>query len=141
MAEIEEIIKAHELSFMQAWMHRDIGALKRRAARHCMMIVGSNPPELLDRPSFVAAVEKDFRCTGFRLSGSLVRHYGRTAWHTAGAELELRLGAKDWSGRFLMTGLWRKHRLGGWKLTERSISPLASDETLAASLRRMQLWH
>ena len=140
MAEIDAIIEAQELRMMQAWMHRDAGTIRQLAARDFMMIVGTNPPELLDRPSFVAAIEQGMRCSGFRLAESFVRRHGRTAWYTAGAELELKLGAKDWSGRFLITGLWRKHRFGGWKLAERSLSPTDKDDALAENVRRMQMW-
>ena len=47
----------------------------------------------------------------------------------AGAELEFRLGLKTWSGRFLVTDLWSKGAIGGWKLTERSLARL-EDETI-----------
>lgn len=125
---------------MQSWMHRDGGAIRKLAARDFMMIVGTNPPELLDRPSFSAAVEQDLLCSGFRLGESVVRRHGRAAWYTSGAELELKIGTREWSGRFLMTGLWRKYRIGGWKLAERSLASLETDDRLADSIRRMQLW-
>ncbi|MFL0356796.1 nuclear transport factor 2 family protein [Erythrobacter sp. GH1-10] len=140
MAEIAPIIEASELRLMQAWMHRDAGTIRKLAARDFMMILGTNPPELLDRPSFVAAIERDLRCSGFRLGENLVRQHGRTAWFTAGAELEVSLGAKDWSGRFLLTGLWRKFRIGGWKLVERGLSKVEDDGTHAETVRRLQLW-
>ena len=141
MAEISGMIEASELRMMQAWMHRDASTIRQLAARDFMMILGTNPPELLDRPSFVAAIEKDLRCSGFRLGESVVRRHGRAAWYTAGAEIELAIGGKDWSGRFLLTGLWRKYRIGGWKLVERGISPTAREDGLADAIRRMQLWH
>lgn len=141
MADIAAIIEAHELRIMQSWMHRDAGAIRKIVARDFMMIVGTDPPELLDRPSFLAAIDNGLRCTGFRLNEALLRRHGRSAWYTAGAELEMRLGGKDWSGKFLVTGLWRNYRIGGWKLVERSLSPIASDEQLADSVRRLQMWH
>ncbi|QFT77718.1 DUF4440 domain-containing protein [Erythrobacter sp. THAF29] len=140
MADISGMIEAQELRLMQAWMHRDAGTIRQLAARDCMMILGTNPPELLDRPSFIAAMDKDLRCTGFRLGESVVRRHSRTAWYTAGAEIELKVGAKDWTGRFLLMGLWRKFRIGGWKLIERGLSPTSSEEGLADSIRKMQMW-
>ncbi|MEO0589684.1 MAG: nuclear transport factor 2 family protein [Pseudomonadota bacterium] len=141
MANSAELIQAQELRFMQSWMHRDAGAIRRLAARDCMLVFGTNPPELLDRPSFLAAIESDFRCLGFRMGESVVRRHGRTAWFTASVDLELKIGAREWNARFLMTGLWRKHRIGGWKLVERSFAPLDKDERLAESVRRLQMWH
>lgn len=140
MSDVSGMIEAHELRIMQAWMHRDAAIIRQLAARDCMMILGTNPPELLDRPSFVAAIEKELRCTGFRLGESVVRRHGRTAWYSAGAEIELEVGRVDWSGRFLLTGLWRKFRIGGWKLVERGLSPTAKDERLAGKIRELQLW-
>lgn len=140
MADISGMIEAQELRLMQAWMHRDAATIRKLAARDFMMIVGTNPPELLDRPSLVAAIERDFRCTGFKLGESVVRQHGRSAWYSAGAQLELELGRKDWSGRFLVTGLWYKFRIGGWKLVERSLSGVDAQEDLADSIRKIQLW-
>ncbi|MDY7098273.1 MAG: DUF4440 domain-containing protein [Pseudomonadota bacterium] len=140
MSDFAETIKAQELHLMNAWMHRDSGAFRKLAARDCMMIFGSNPPELLDRPSFLEAMTKDFRCLGFRMGESVVRRYKRAAWYSAGADLEMKVGAKDWTGRFLITGLWYKHTIGGWKLAERSIAMLSEDETIADRIRRLQMW-
>ena len=140
MAKIEANIKELQLRFMQSWMHRDVGAIRSLAARDCMIIFGTNPPELLDRPSFVAALEKDFRCLGFRMGESFVRRYGKTAWFTAPVELELKRGAREWKGRFLTTSMWRKFTIGGWKLVESSLAPVDRDDRLADSVRRVQLW-
>jgi len=125
---------------MQSWMHSEAGDIRKLTARDFMMVIGSNPPELLDRPSFVEAIKSDFSCIGFRLGESVVRRHGRAAWFTSGAELELKVGSREWSGRFLITGLWRKHRIGGWKLVERTLCSLDADDRLAASIRRMQMW-
>ena len=140
MADVAGIIEAQELRFMQAWMHRDAATFRKLAARDFMMMVGTNPPELLDRPSFAAAIERDFRCTGFRLGESIIRQHRGCAWYTAGAELELQLANQDWSGRFLLTGLWRKSAIGGWKIVERSLAKSDPDAALAETVRRLQLW-
>ena len=68
------------------------------------------------------------------------RRYGKTAYYSAPAELEMKIGAREWKGRFLITGLWRKFRFGGWRLVERTISPLAEDERLPESIQRLQMW-
>ena len=134
------MIEALSLRFMQSWMHRDASAIKSMAARDLMMMIGSNPPELLDRPSFVAAVERDFRCNRFRMGEAFIRRHGRTAWYVAGADLELQLGAHDWPGRFMITDMWQKQRFGGWKLVERSLAPTAADDRFADNVRKLQQW-
>jgi len=44
---------------MQSWMHSEAGDIRKLTARDFMMVIGSNPPELLDRPSFVEAIKSD----------------------------------------------------------------------------------
>ncbi|NQX95411.1 MAG: nuclear transport factor 2 family protein [Erythrobacter sp.] len=140
MSKIEGTIQAQQLRFLQSWMHRSTADLKRLTTRDCVFMFGSNPPELLDRVSFVDALERDFRCIGFRLGESIVRRHGRSAWFVAPIDLELKLGAREWKGRFLITSLWVKGALGGWKMADTSISPVAEDERLAESVRRLQMW-
>lgn len=140
MSDFEGIIESQELRLMQSWMHSDAETVRKLAARDCMMFFGSNPPQLLDRPSFIEAMGRDFRCIGFRMGECLIRKHGRMAWYTASCDLELKLGAVEWKEKFLITGLWRKFRIGGWKLVERSLSPLDKDERLAESLRQLQMW-
>ena len=140
MADIPVIIEAQELRFMQSWMHRDAGAIRSLAARDFMMMVGTNPPQLLDRPSFIAAMERGFTCAGFRLGESFVRRHGRSAWYVAAAKLDLQLGGRKWAGEFLLSDMWYKHRISGWKLVERSLSRADNDESFAGSVRKLQLW-
>lgn len=140
MANIEALIEAQQLRFMQSWMHRDTGAIRKLAARDFMIMVGTNPPELLDRPSFLAAAEDGFRCMGFRLGESIVRRHGRSAWYAAGAKLDLQLGRTEWNGEFLLTGLWRKSRISGWQLAEQAIAITAKDDGFTQTVRSLQLW-
>lgn len=140
MADITAIIEANELRFMQSWMHQDASSIKQIAARDFMMLVGTNPPQLLDRPSFVAAIEKDFRCIGFRLGESYSRRHGRNAWYVAGIQLELNLAGKIWKGDFIVSDLWRKPRFGDWRLVERSLAQVEADTGFAGSIAKLQLW-
>ncbi len=140
MADIPGLIQERELRFLHSWMHRDSGELKKMVARDCVLLFGTQPLKFLDRPSFIEATGRDFRCLGFRMGDGDARRYGKMAYYSAPAELEMKIGAREWKGRFLITGLWRKFRFGGWKLVERTISPLAEDERLPDSLQRLQMW-
>lgn len=140
MADIAAQIEALALGTMHAWVAGDAKAMRKLTARDAMIMVGTAPPQLLDRPSFLAALERGFACTRFALREVIVRPYGKTAWFVAGAELDLALGARRWSGPFLITDLWRKGAIGGWKLAERSLAPLGQGDGLAAAITRLQLW-
>lgn len=140
MADIPFLIQEREQRFLEAWMRRNSADLKRLVSRDCVLLFGTTPLEVLDRPSFLVAVERDFRCLGFRVGEGAVRRYGKMAWYAGSAELELKLGAREWKGRFMMTGLWQKFSWGGWKLIERTISPVSDDQALAGGVRRLQMW-
>lgn len=140
MASVEAEIEALELRLMRAWVAGDAKEAKKLLGRDFMAMIGTLPPQLLDRPSFLAAIERGFACTKFAMREVFVRQHGKSAWFIAGAELELGLGNRSWSGPFLVTGLWRKGAFGGWKLAERSLARLDESEGLAAAVMRLQLW-
>lgn len=140
MADTAAAIEALALAAMRAWVAGDAKAMKKLTHRDFMMLVGSTPPQLLDRPSFLAAMDRGFACTRFTFREVIVRNYGKSAWFVAGAELELAFGTQVWSGGFLVTDLWRKGAIGGWKLAERSLARLDGDDTIAAAVSRLQLW-
>ena len=140
MANVESEIEALELRLMRAWLAGDAKDVKKLLDRDFVAMVGTLPPQLLDRPSFLAGVERGFACTKFAFREVFVRRYGKCAWFVAGAELELALGTKKWSGPFLVTGLWRKGAIGGWKLAERSLARLDDGDGLAAAVSKLQLW-
>lgn len=141
MADMAGEIEALELRLMRAWVAGDAGEAKRLLARDFMAMIGTLPPQLLDRPSFLAGIARGFACTRFAIHEVFVRQHGKSAWFVAGAELELGLGAKQWQGPFLVTGLWRKGAIGGWKLAERGIARLDESEGLAAAVAKLQLWN
>lgn len=140
MADVAADIEALALTAMRAWVAGDAKAIKKLLHRDFVMMVGTLPPQLLDRPSFVASIERGFGCTRFAFHEIFVRQHGKAAWFVAGAELEFRLGGKTWAGRFLVTDLWRCGTLGGWKLTERSIARLDEGDRLAGTIQALQLW-
>ncbi|MEE4207581.1 MAG: nuclear transport factor 2 family protein [Erythrobacter sp.] len=141
MADDTPEFEALELALMRGWMESDRAALKALVRSDCVMMFATTPPVLLDRASFLAACDKGFVLAGFRFREVTARRYGRTAWFTGHAELELRLGQRQWKGGFLLTDLWRKARLSRrWKLAERSLAPVEANETLSDMIRRLQLW-
>lgn len=140
MAKAEAEIEALALTAMRLWVAGDAKGAKKLLARDFMMLVGSTPPQLLDRPSFLAAMGRDFACTRFTFREVVVRTHGKAAWFVAGAELELAFGPRLWSGGFLVTQLWRKGAIGGYKLAECSLGRLDPDESIAGALGRLQLW-
>ncbi|WFL76883.1 nuclear transport factor 2 family protein [Altererythrobacter arenosus] len=142
MSNIAAEIETLEHRFMRAWMRREAGEIRKLAARDFMLIVASEPAQLLDRPSFVEAMAGPLSCTGFRFHEVCVRKHGRAAWFTARAELELRIDRRDWTGNFWVSDLWLKGRVKrGWKMVERSLARTDGDEQLPGSLRQLQLWH
>lgn len=140
MASAEAEIEALELRLMRAWVARDGKEMKKLLARDFMAMIGTLPPQLLDRPSFLAGIERGFACTKFAMREVFVRQHGKSAWFVAGAELELGPGAKVWTGPFLVTGLWRKGTMTGWRLAERSFALLEKDDSFAAAVAKLQLW-
>jgi hypothetical protein len=140
MAETAAEIEALALTVMRAWVAGDAKAMKKLAARDLMMMVGTLPPQLLDRPSLLAALDRGFACTRFALREVFVRQHGKAAWFVAGADIELRLGAKVWTGAFLVTQMWRCGTIGGWKLAEFSLARLDEGAGLADTVRALQLW-
>lgn len=145
MANVTAEIEALTLGVMRAWVAGDAKVMKKATARDFMMVVGTLPPQLLDRPSFLAAIERGFACNKFAFREVFVRQHGKAAWLVAGAELELRLGGKAWSGPFLVTGMWRRSALGrSWNLAELSLAKLETEtdgsDRLADNVRSLQLW-
>lgn len=140
MAVEQAEIEALSLSAMRAWVAGDAKTMKKLLARDFMMLVGSTPPQLLDRPSFLAAADGGFACRRFTFREVVARRHGKSAWLVAGAELELAFGPKVWSGGFLVTDLWRKGAIGGFKLAERSLARLDPDDGFAVALSKLQLW-
>lgn len=142
MAASEAEIEALALSAMRAWVACDEKAMKKLTMRDFMCMVGTKPPQLLDRPSFLAAMTDGFACHAFTFREVLVRTHGSSAWFVAAADLRLALGREEWTGQFLVSDLWKSKGWGGrHKLAERSIAVLDPDESRARAIQRLQLWN
>ncbi len=141
MGDIVAEIETLEHRFMRAWMRRELGEIRRLASRDFMMIAAAEPPQLLDRPSFVEAVAGPLSCDGFRFHEVCVRKHGRFAWFTCRADLELRIGGRDWSGKFWISDLWKKGRIKrNWNIIERSLARTDKNEAISGAIRELQLW-
>ena len=69
-----------------------------------------------------------------------VRRIGSAALFSATLELKASLDGRDRSGRLFVTDLWRKRRIGGWKLVQRVISKPDEDRELPKAIKSLQLW-
>lgn len=141
MAMNEAEIEALALGVMRAWVAGDVKVMKKLTKRDFLMLIGTTPPQLLDRPSFLAAMERGFTCRRFAFREVIARKHGDAAWFVAGAELDLALGGRAWTGQFLVSGLWRKST---WSskllLADLSLARLDPDQELAVAVSKLQLW-
>mgnify|MGYP001549951209 CR=1 FL=1 len=141
MADLEATIEVLEHRLMRAWMHRDARDVKALVRGDAILMFGTKPPVLLDRPSLVAARDRGLQCKGFKFAEITARRHGACVWFTGHVELEMKIGAQDWSGNFLLTDLWRKGTVRRrWKLAERSLAPLEERSSLFDAIRALQLW-
>lgn len=141
MAVSEAEIEALALGAMRAWVARDVKAMKKLTGKDFLMLVGSTPPQLLDRPSFLAAMERGFTCNRFAFREVIARKHRDAAWFVAGAELDLMLGGREWTGAFLVSALFRK---SAWSnkllLADLSLARQDPDKGLAGAVGKLQLW-
>jgi len=120
MAAVSAEIEALALGAMRAWVAGDVKAMKKLTARDFMFMVGTLPPQLLDRPSFIAAMERGFACTKFAFREVFVRQHGKSAWFIA---------------------LWRRGSIArNWNLSDMSLARLEEGDRLADAVRGLQLW-
>lgn len=141
MAVGEAEIEALALGAMRAWVARDEKAMKKLTAKDFLMLVGSTPPQLLDRPSFLAAMGRGFTCNRFAFREVIARKHRDAAWFVAGADLDLTLGSQTWTGAFLVSALFRK---SAWSskllLADLSLARQDPDAGRAAAVAKLQLW-
>ncbi len=141
MADIASIIETMEHRWMRAWTHGDAKTMKILTAKDFMFIAASKPPAILDRPSWLEAAAKRYRCSSYRFGEVYVRDWGTVAIFAAPLEIEATMDDRDWSGRVWVSDVWRRGRVRrGWKLAERILSHTADDPQLRAGIKSLQLW-
>ena len=117
-------------------LQRSEGAHRARL-RHARGVEAGNDP----RPaSWLDAAGKRWVCNSFRLGDVYARRIGALAVFGSQVELESTLDGEDWSGAMWVTDLWRKRRIGGWKMVDRALSRVEGDGQVPAAIRKLQLW-
>lgn len=140
MADLTPVIETLEHRWMRAWVNRDAKAMKAITARDFILLTGSKPPAILDRPSWLDAAAKRYLCSSYRFGDIDVREHGNVAVFATEAELKASMDGHNWSGPLWITDVWRKKRIGGWKLVQRVTSRTDGNADLPAAIRSLQLW-
>ena len=141
MADLTPVIETMEHRWMRAWVNRDLKALKAVTASNFILLMGSKPPAILDRPSWLEAAGKRYDCSSYRFGDIYVRDLGAAAIFSAPLELKATMDGQDWSGQFWITDFWRKGQvLRSWKMAQRVVSKSDDDAKVAAAIRSLQLW-
>jgi ketosteroid isomerase-like protein len=140
MADRTSLIETMENRWMRAWVRRDLKELKALTAKDFILLTGSQPPAILDRPSWLEAVAKRYHCSSYRFGEVYVRDWGPVALFTSRLEIEATMDGRDWSGQFWVTDLWRKGRMRRWKLVQRIVSRPDEDPDVRAAIKSLQLW-
>ena len=124
-----------------AWVNRDPKALKSMTASNFILLTGSTPPALLDRPSWLEAIVKRWDCSSYRFVDVYVRSLGSVVLFAARLEIKATMDGKDASGTVWVADLWRKGRVRrSWKMVQRVISKPDDDPSLARAIKSLQLW-
>jgi hypothetical protein len=126
---------------MRAWVNRELKELKALTASNFILLMGSKPPAILDRPSWLEAAAKRYHCSSYRFADIYVRGWGQVALFCASLELTATMDGQDWSGTLFVTDIWRKGRVRrGWKLVQRTVSRPDEDPRLRSAIKSLQLW-
>jgi ketosteroid isomerase-like protein len=141
MADLTPVIETMEHRWMRAWVGRDIKALKAITAKDFILLTGSKPPAILDRPSWLEAAAKRWDCSSYRFGDIYAREVGGLAVFAAPLELKATLDGRDASGMYWVTDLWRRGRVRrGWKMVQRIVSRGDDNPELPKAIRTLQLW-
>ena len=141
MADLTPVIETMEHRWMRAWVGRDVKTMRAITAKDFILLTGSKPPAILDRPSWLEAAAKRWDCASYRFGDIYVREVGGLGLFAAPLELKASLDGRDWSGHFWVSDLWRKGRVRrGWKLAQRIVSRPDDDPKLRSAIKSLQLW-
>ncbi len=141
MSDLTSTIESLENRWMRAWINADIKTLKALTARDFILLMGSKPAAILDRPSLLEAASERYFCSSYRFGDIYVRTIGSVTLFATLLEVRASLDGRDWSGPMWISDLWRKGRVRRrWKLAQRIISRPDEDPQLPRAIKSLQLW-
>ena len=141
MADLTATIETLEHRWMRAWVSGDLKAMKAITAKNFILLTGTRPPAILDRPSWIEAAAKRYHCSSYRFGDVMVRDLGGAALFSAPMELKATMDGRDWSGTLFVADIWRKGRVRrGWKLVQRILSSVDERPEVPKAIRSLQLW-
>lgn len=140
MADLTPLIETLENRWMRAWIARDHKDLKSLTARDFILLVGGKKAVILDRRSWLEAAGERWRCSGFRYGDVYVQRFGGVALFAAQLEIDATMDGREWPSQLWVTDLWRKRRIGGWRMVERVLSRIEDDPGIPAAIKSLQLW-
>jgi hypothetical protein len=141
MRDLTPIIETMEHRWMRAWANRDLKTLKSLTARDFLLLTGSKPAAILDRPSWLEAAGKRYQLNNYRFSDIYVRDHGSIATFAARLDVDSAMDKDEWSGPLWVTDLWKRGKMRrGWKLVQRVVSHVDDDPKVPKAIRALQLW-
>ena len=141
MADLTATIETLEHRWMRAWVSGDLKAMKAITAKNFILLTGTKPPAILDRPSWIEAAAKRYHCSSYRFGDVMVHDLGGAALFSAPMELKATMDGRDWSGTLFVADIWRKGRVRrGWKLVQRILSSVDERPEVPTAIRSLQLW-
>jgi hypothetical protein len=141
MSDLTATIETLEHRWMRSWVSGDLKAMKGITAKNFILLTGTRPPAILDRPSWIEAAAKRYHCSSYRFGDVMVRDLGGAALFSAPMELKATMDGRDWSGTLFVADIWRKGRVRrGWKLVQRILSSVDERPEVPKAIRSLQLW-
>jgi Domain of unknown function (DUF4440) len=141
MADLTATIETLEHRWMRSWVSGDLKSMKGITAKNFILLTGTKPPAILDRPSWIEAAAKRYHCSSYRFGDVMVRDLGGAALFSAPMELKATMDGRDWSGTLFVADIWRKGRVRrGWKLVQRILSSVDERPEVPKAIRSLQLW-
>src|SRR5690349_20030527 len=79
-------------------------------------------------------------CSSYRFGDIHFRRIGGLATFATQLEQKSTLDGEDWSGKLWLNDLWRKRRIGCWRLAHRAIARVEDYAKIPGAVKALQLW-